>query len=212
MFRFYPVMVDLQGTREEQFFATLMEDIIDELGGELGGIAVGAALRDGSSYGYREFVGDLRIVLEALEERSPKQIKLVLLIDEVDELNAYDPRINQRLRSLFMKSFAEKLVAVVSGVEIRKQWEKEGSPWYNFFEEIEVQAIDLDAAESLITRPLRGMFDIERAAVQRIVELTDCKPYLIQKICVALVNRLHEQGRRTITLADVAATASAESQ
>ena len=37
----------------------------------------------------------------------------------------------------------------------------------------------------------------------RIIELTDCKPYLIQKLCIATVKRLHEQGRRRITLADV---------
>ncbi len=40
------------------------------------------------------------------------------------ELNEYDPKINQKLRSLFMKSFAENLVSVVSGVEIKKQWER----------------------------------------------------------------------------------------
>ena len=82
----------------------------------------------GAAYGYREFVRDMRRVLKTLKKKSDKQVKLVLLIDEVDELNAYDPRVNQRLRSLFMKSFAENLVAVVSGVEIKKQWEKRGQP------------------------------------------------------------------------------------
>ena len=43
--------------------------------------------------------------------------------------------------------------------------------------------------------------------VDRIIELTDRKPYLIQKLCVALVNRLHEEKRRQITIADVDAVA-----
>ena len=30
------------------------------------------------------------------------------------------------------------LVMVASAVEIDKHWEQEGSPWYNFFEEIEL--------------------------------------------------------------------------
>jgi tetratricopeptide (TPR) repeat protein len=205
VFAFYPILVDLQGTREERFFATVMEDILQELGRELNSTELGEALRSGEDYGFRAFVADLRAVLEALEEKGPKQVKLVLLIDEVDELNAYDPRINQRLRSLFMKSFAEKLVAVVSGVEIRKQWEKEGSPWYNFFEEIEIGAIDREAAAALIIRPIRGVFAVEEGVVERIVEMTECKPYMIQRTCVALVNRLHEEGRRTVTLADVEA-------
>jgi hypothetical protein len=129
------------------------------------------------------------------------------LIDEVDELNAYDPRINQRLRSLFMKSFAENLVAVVSGVEIRKQWDKEGSPWYNFFEEIEVAPIERDHAADLITRPIGGIFKFERDVVERILELTERKPYRVQRLCVSLVNRMYEQGRRHITVDDVNAVA-----
>jgi len=202
-YEFFPVYVDLQGTPESQFFSTLAEDVCHELAGLLGGIRPGEDLDDAAVYGYRDLVRDLRRVIRVLEEQSAKRIKLVLLIDEVDELNAYDPRINQRLRSLFMKSFAENLVAVVSGVEIRKQWDKEGSPWYNFFEEIEVTPIGHDDARELITRPIEGVFKIDTDVVDRIIELTDRKPYHVQRLCVALVNRLYEQGGREITIADV---------
>jgi hypothetical protein len=37
-----------------------------------------------------------------------------------------------------MASLAENLVMVASAVEIDKHWEQEGSPWYNFLEEIEI--------------------------------------------------------------------------
>jgi tetratricopeptide (TPR) repeat protein len=206
-YEFFPVYVDLQGTPESQFFATLAEDVFHELAPLLVGMRPGEGLDPDADYGYRELVADLRRVIKALEEQSSKQIKLVLLIDEVDELNAYDPRINQRLRSLFMKSFAENLVAVVSGVEIRKQWDKEGSPWYNFFEEIEVTPIGRDDAENLITRPIGGVFKIDQKVTDRILELTDRKPYHVQRLCVALVNRMYEQGKRQITTADVDAVA-----
>ena len=202
-YAFFPVYIDLQGTPESQFFSTLAEDVFHELEALLGGALPGDDLPEGSVYGYRELVHDLRKVIKALKARSKKQVKLVLLIDEVDELNAYDPRVNQRLRSLFMKSFAENLVAVVSGVEIRKQWDKEGSPWYNFFEEIEVTPIDRNHAVELITRPIEGVFKIETGVVDRIIELTGRKPYQVQRLCVALVNRLYEQDRRTVTVADV---------
>jgi hypothetical protein len=204
---FYPVYVDLQGTPESQFFATLGEDVFHELAPLLDGIRQGDGLGEDADYGYRELVADLRRVIKALEAKSSKQVKLVLLIDEVDELNAYDPRINQRLRSLFMKSFAENLVAVVSGVEIRKQWDKEGSPWYNFFEEIEVTPIERDDAEDLITRPIGGVFRVDQEVIDRILELSDRKPYHVQRLCVALVNRMYEEGRRVITPADVEAVA-----
>ena len=206
-YEFFPVYVDLQGTPESQFFATLAEDVFHELETLLGGMQPGENLDPGVDYGYRELVADLRRVLKALKKGCTKQIKLVLLIDEVDELNAYDPRVNQRLRSLFMKSFAENLVAVVSGVEIRKQWDKEGSPWYNFFEEIEVTPISREDVVELITRPIGGVFKIDQEVVDRIIEISDRKPYQVQRLCIALVNRMYERGTRQITTADVVAIA-----
>jgi tetratricopeptide (TPR) repeat protein len=202
---FYPVYIDLQGTPEEKFFSTLAEDIFGELAPILNGLQMNAPTREGAVYAYRELVRDIQRVLKVLKQNSSKKIRLVLLMDEVDVLNEYDPRINQRLRSLFMKSFAENLVTVVSGVEIKKHWEGEGSPWYNFFEEVEVKPFGRADAEELIERPIRGIFKLERGAIDRIIDLTDGRPYLIQKLCVSLVNRLHEDNRRIITVADVEA-------
>ena len=153
---------------------------------------------------------DLQRVLKALQGRTAKKVKLVLLIDEVDELNDYDPRINQRLRSLFMRAFADSLVAVVSGVAIKKQWEREGSPWYNFFQEIEVKPFDQEEARALIEAPLRGVFAFEDGVADEIIRRTGCKPYLIQRLCSSLVDRMHEERRRRITADDLAAACQAE--
>ena len=60
----------------------------------------------------------LGFIKKMIGTKSDKDIKLVLLMDEVDQLNSYNPRVNQRLRSLFMRDFSERLVAVVSGVAI----------------------------------------------------------------------------------------------
>ncbi|HKB08551.1 MAG TPA: tetratricopeptide repeat protein [Candidatus Polarisedimenticolia bacterium] len=201
-YEFFPVFIDLQGTPQERFFATLAEDIHSSLAPILDG-AIPPRPPAGADYDHNAFTRDVYQVLEALKKRSAKRVKLVLLIDEVDELNNYDPRVNQRLRSLFMKSFAEDLVAVVSGVGIKKQWASEGSPWYNFFEEIEVRPFTRRDAEELIEKPIQGIFRLERGAVDRIIENTGCKPYLIQKTCISLVNRMHDERRRRITIADV---------
>ena len=203
IYEFFPVYVDLQGTPESRFFATLADDIFSDLETHLAGLTPSRSLNVEVEYSHRDFVRDLRAVIHHLAERSSKQIKLVLLIDEVDELNDYDPRINQRLRSLFMKSFAENLVAVVSGVEIKKQWEREGSPWYNFFEEIEVLPFQVEDARALIERPIANVLKLEEGVTERIIELTGLRPYLIQKLCIAVVNRAYENGAATITLADV---------
>ncbi len=199
---FFPVFVDLQGTPQEKFFGTLAAEIFHELAPKLGAIQPSAPPRD-EGYGYAEFVFDIQRVLKALKERSSRKVKLVLLIDEVDELNDYDPRINQRLRSLFMRAFADNLVSVVSGVSIKKHWEREGSPWYNFFQEIEMKPLDPDEARSLIEAPVRGVFAFDSGVSDEIVRRTGGKPYLIQRLCSGLVDRLHTEKRRRVTLADV---------
>ena len=202
-FVFYPVFIDLQGTPEEKFFATLADDVFHDLGEHLDGLQPAADPSNATTYTYRHFVHDMREVIKTLKAKNTKQVKVVLLIDEVDELNDYDPKINQKLRSFFMKTFAENLAAVVSGVQIKKHWEREGSPWYNFFEELEVTPLEPAEAAKLVEEPIGRMFQLEAGVTDRIIELTDSKPYLVQKLCIALVNRIHEAGRRTIMLADV---------
>ncbi|MGB5400610.1 MAG: hypothetical protein WBO71_10360, partial [Thermoanaerobaculia bacterium] len=56
-----------------------------------------------------------------------------------------------------------------------------------------------------IERPIAGVLKLEEGVVPRIIELTGLRPYLIQKLCIALVNRAYENGARTITVGDVEA-------
>jgi tetratricopeptide (TPR) repeat protein len=202
-YRFYPVYIDLQGTPESRFFATLAEEIFQELAPVLDGLE--PRTPPAGDYDYRDLLGDLRAILRTLRTGTTKRVRLVLLIDEVDELNSYDPRVNQKLRSLFMKSFAEDLVAVVSGVSIKREWDREGSPWYNFFEEIDVGPLRLDDARDLIERPIQGALRFENEAIERIVQLTDYRPYRIQRLCMKLVSRMYELDRRRVTVDDVEA-------
>ncbi len=204
-YRFHAVYVDLQGTREHQLFATMADQIFEGLGDSVAIDRAPALVRD--AYDHHDLVRELHGALGALQGNSDRAVRLVLLIDEVDELNHYDPRVNQKLRSLFMKSFSERLVAVVAGVGIRKEWEREGSPWYNFFEEVAVEPIAVEDARELVLAPIRGVFKVEAGVADDIVARCDRRPFRIQKLCRALVNRLHETGRKTITRADVAAVA-----
>jgi hypothetical protein len=156
-------------------------------------------------YDGRDFSHDMQRVIEHLKAHTPRKVKLVLLIDEVDVLNQDSERINQRLRAIFMKTFAEHLVAIMSGVGIKRTWTSEGSPWYNFFDEIELTAFTREEAEALIRQPVEDVFRWETEAVEKILEASALKPYVIQKYCIHAVNRMLEQGRTTITGEDVEA-------
>ncbi len=198
-----PVYIDLQGTPEARFFAVMMHDIAEGCEPYFTKKITLRISEKTDVYSARDFSADLKKILEHLNTQSTKTLKLVLLIDEVDELNNYSARTNQKLRGIFMKTFAENLVAVMAGSHIRKRWESEGSPWYNFFEEIGVEGIDRQAAEALIRQPVKGIFFYDDAAVQRILEISELIPYRIQKICVNVVSRVIEQKRRRIGVDDV---------
>jgi tetratricopeptide (TPR) repeat protein len=205
-YRFFPVFTDLQGVTEGDFFRALMSDVVEALPPSA---ATSEVLRfrseEGHHYDGRDFSHDLQRVIEGLKRGTTRLVKLVLLIDEVDVLNEFSERVNQRLRSIFMKTFSEHLVAVMSGVGIKRIWTSEGSPWYNFFDEIELSAFTREEAEALIREPVEGVFRWEPEAVERILTLSLLKPYLIQKFCIHSVNRMLEEGRTTITTADVQA-------
>ncbi len=200
-FCFVPVPIDLQGVAEEAFFATVAEAVGETIGDDRM-----SAARTIDGYDSRELVRDLRRVLPTVECADERQAKLVLLFDEIDELNGYSHRTNQRLRSLFMRGFADQLVAVAAGVGIARQWDHEGSPWYNFFEELEVGPVADEAARRLVTQPLGGVIAVDDDAVERLLAEAEGRPYVLQKLALAAVQRVHEEGRSRITVEDVAAS------
>jgi hypothetical protein len=211
-YRFFPVFVDLQGVPEQAFFHALMGDVVESL-------SLSAATRSGlrytpgvEEYDGRDFSHDLQRVLEELKGRTSRKVKLAFLIDEVDVLNEYSERVNQRLRGIFMKTFSESLVAVMSGVGIKRSWKSEVSPWYNFFDEIEITAFTREEAEALVRTPVASVFRYEPEAVEKILELSGQKPYLVQKLCIHAVNHMLEEGRTTIRVADVEAARTTASQ
>ncbi len=204
-YRFFPVFTDLQGVPESAFFHTVMSDVVDTLKPSdeiLGTLRFRPEI---DAYDGRDFSHDLQRVIEELKGRTTRKVKLALLIDEVDALNEYSERINQRLRGIFMKTFSEHLVAIMSGVGIKRSWTSEGSPWYNFFDEIELTAFTREEAESLIRAPVEGYFRYQADAVEKVLAWSELKPYVIQKFCVHAVNRMLEEGRTVVTAEDVQA-------
>jgi tetratricopeptide (TPR) repeat protein/Cdc6-like AAA superfamily ATPase len=201
--QFFPVFVDLQGVPEQTFFHAVMAEIVDAL--DLSP-ETREALRlrpEPDGYEARDFSHDLKEVIEELKSRTSRRVKLALLLDEVDVLNEYSESVNQRLRGIFMKSFSENLVAVMSGVGIRRRWKSEVSPWYNFFDEIELSPFSREEAEALIREPVAGVFRWKAEAVERILELSRLRPYLVQKYCVHALNHMLEENRSTARLDDV---------
>ncbi|PIE03113.1 MAG: hypothetical protein CSA81_04190 [Acidobacteria bacterium] len=189
---FFPVFIDLQGVKEQDLFHIIMGETLSsypELESELA-----LSFEDTQeSYTSRQFSKDLKMIIEHLQDRNPRHIHIVFLMDEVDAINDFSEKTNQKLRGIFMKTFSDHLSSIMAGIHLKKHWESSGSPWYNFFEEIPMTYIQEKAARDLITVPVKGVFTFEEPAIDLIIQESGCQPFLIQKICVSLINQQLER-------------------
>ncbi|MBI3958115.1 MAG: hypothetical protein HY328_04840 [Chloroflexi bacterium] len=215
-FWFIPLYIDLEGTTEEGFFHFFIEEILNgvmtlpEANQELRPDLTGLLYYHTSDpdYSDREFSRDLRDVIERLgiyaAARHPlKQLRIILLLDEMDVMSDYSRIVQQRLRRIFMRDFAATLGAVVAGIQISKEWDRIESPWYNLFNEIELQPFNREQSVELLTEPIRGFYEYEPAALEYILEESDGKPYRLQQYALEAVNHMLADGRRQILLNDV---------
>jgi len=205
---FIPAFADLEGTPQGRFFHLLMESVSNSVRGNIPG-GLPTLYMDTVSplqYSDRDFAADLRIVLDALEPaNSPRRTRIVLLIDEVDAINAYDPLVQQQLRRILVSELAENVGAVVAGSSISRAWEREESPWYNLFYEVTLEPFTDEQARQLLTEPVRGVYEWEPAALERVVALAEGRPYRLQQTAFAAVNQMLAARRLHITMEDVEA-------
>lgn len=201
---FVPVYVDLEGTPQEALFHVLMEEIVQVLPDYLQELPPLHFQRlAAEEYDDRAFSRDLRTLLEALKASTRKRVRLILLLDEIDVMSRYDSVVQQQMRRIFMRTFAENLGAVVAGIEISKEWDRIESPWYNLFNEIELGPIDDESARRLILEPVKGIYKFDPEAVEFIMQQSQGRPFFIQQYCLEAVNHMLAAGRSRVTLSDV---------
>ena len=200
---FVPVLVDLEGTPETEFFHRLMEAIVEVLPADERAKLELAYRPSATEYTARDMRRDLRLIIAHLQEQATKTVRLILLLDEVDVMNDYDQLTQQQLRRIFMEQFAQNLGAVVAGVRISKAWDRLESPWYNLFNEIELMPFGREDALALLQEPVKGVYRWDQDALEFIVAHANGRPYRIQQYGMESVNRMFEGNRTTIQLADV---------
>jgi AAA+ ATPase superfamily predicted ATPase len=201
---FIPALIDLEGTGQEEFFHTLMEEILEDGQPYLTErLPLTYSEKDEKAYTHRDFARDLRRLIAHLQENSDKEVRLILLLDEVDVMNRYDQLVQQQLRRIFMKTFARNLGAVVAGVHISKEWDRLESPWYNLFLEMELPPLSHEETVRLIKEPVKGVYGYEDEAVEAIWQYSQGHPQLVQQLCLEAVNRLLQEKQSRVTRADV---------
>lgn len=213
---FVPVYIDLEGTQQEMFFHFLIEEIVNQVllqddGRIASEIDVDHLLFHemvDADYSDREFNRDLRRIVRQLqsygeETRAGRHLRMILLMDEMDVMSSYDHLIQQQLRRIFMRDFAATLGAVVAGIQISKDWERIESPWYNMFNEIEIEPFSDEQAVELLVEPVKDYYAYETDALRFIIEHSNGRPFRIQQYGLEVVTSMLAAGRRRITLEDV---------
>ncbi len=212
---FVPVYVDLEGTPEHDFFHLLIEEIVlgvlrlpqakDELLPQLETLQYRNV--GGIEYDDRAFHRDLHRVIDLLRayghvHQEGKQLRLILLLDEMDVMSRYDSIIQQQLRRIFMREFASTVGAVVAGILISKEWDRVESPWYNMFNEIALEPFTDDEANALLIEPVAGYYRYDDDALEFIVSRSEGRPYRVQQYGLEAVNHMLAHRRRKIRLHD----------
>lgn len=203
----FPVYVSLEGVPQGLLFLTLAAAVCGSLPARPGGQSVPAdqGIEPESGCAFRLLTRELRRQIEALRQVDPREAKIVLLIDDAHQLNRYDPRVNQKLRSLFMTGLAESLVAVAAGREIDRSWSLPASPWFNFFEEMPIGPISEDEAEQLVRQALAGKVEVEPAALEQLVARLGPWPGALLAACdqILACTRSSSRGKKPLGVADV---------
>lgn len=199
---YVPVLVDVHDVPEPQLASTLGRALQRAGAADLG-LEHGAPFPSDPAYTFRHLTRDLRRLVRQLVRRHGPRVRLVVLLDHVEQLDTYDERTNQQLRSLLMKGYAEHLACVAAGVEVRREWSRAGSPWYNVFEEIELTALATADALALVTEPVAGRFEYAPGVAQQIVAESDGRPERTQRTCHDLIDRAIAAGQTTITFDDL---------
>ena len=184
------------------FFLELAERVHAELTGA--GIAMAPPHKDEyESYPERQFRSFCSQLEALLHDRY-----VVIMIDEFDKLigkvneGLLDKDIYDTLRGLMQSSV--KVNFLFTGAhEVTKMLGDPTSRLFRMTKPKRIGLLNLNEAEELIRKPVRGLIDYHSLAVSKILRVTAGHPYLIQYICHSLVNLARRKERNYIDLIDV---------
>lgn len=137
--------------------------------------------------------------------------KAVFLLDEVDNLIAYDREHNWEILKLWRFLFQGGYCRfIISGFrELLKEKADFGSELFRFMKPITIYGLDNESAKRLIIEPMGRLgikFKEEDEIVKRIMKETANHPYLIQCYGDRLIHLLDKKKKTEITVEDVEET------
>jgi GAF domain-containing protein len=184
---FLPVFISLQGVHQEYFFDFLMSYIV-----RAAGISSDKLHWPKADYNHRDFELDLDLVVHFLEEQHPRrEIRIVLLLDEMDQFSAYSQDIQSRFRSLLNRPVGTFLKVIMAGVAVEYLQRTTTSPWYNLFSRrMELDTLEESEAQQLVVEPVRDYYAYTSKALRAILNYGDLKPLELQRLASLAVREM----------------------
>jgi GAF domain-containing protein len=182
-FLFLPVFYSLQGVAEKHFFGFLARQVQ---------VATQVPIQKSPEdvFDYIDLQEYLEQVIEVMAARYPKRpLRLVLLLDEMDAFWGYDQILHERFRHLFMTDCGRNLRMIISGLTL-KMVTSLTSPWYNIAQTKQMLPLETDEAWDLVTTPVAGYYSFDKAALDAILEMSNCKPIELQRLAYRSVNNM----------------------
>jgi AAA+ ATPase superfamily predicted ATPase/MFS family permease len=193
--RLVPINIDMQGIQDERhFYTSLWAAMKDKLA-----LKTAAGEKVESFSRFKEFLQEIG---PELGERVA-----VLMVDEFEEIQmrVEEGRISRAIFSNLrhLMQHEKKLAFIFCGTH--KLEEMSADYWSIFFNTAlywRVSFLKREDAVRLIREPVKDQLNYDDLAVEQILKMTGCQPYLIQLICRNLVNDLNETRKRNDAVID----------
>lgn len=198
-----PAYLDVSGTRPDDMHHTLMNRVAAGMEPLMVGERPRLRWHDTATadYGADEFNTDLHLLLTWLRPLiAPRQVRVVLLLDEIQALDDYPPRVKDQVRRLLVGTMEGHLRVVLAGEHAPRFLGELG----DLFHQVDLKPLSESAARELLVGPVTGIYEWEPAAVDLAIEDAAGRAERLLGAAAASVRRALAAGRLDITAADVA--------
>ncbi|HSQ41646.1 MAG TPA: hypothetical protein VLM37_05140, partial [Fibrobacteraceae bacterium] len=137
---------------------------------------------------FQDFQEYLQLVLEYLQHL---ELGIVLMMDEFDKLqqgienHVTSPQVPENMRYLVQNN-SHFSILLTGSRKMKKVREDYWSPLFGLGTRLGVSSLDLVSAQRLVQEPVQTMLRYSGSAVDRILQLTACQPFLLQNLCNSL--------------------------
>ena len=202
--KFHPIYFDLQD-KAQQRLNEVLYDLTREIAGSLN---LDSPPRD-------DFLHDVgyfheRFMPQVYQNLGPK--RLLLMFDEFDVLDrpkeelAHDVAVRAFFPYLRRTLIPHKQLTFIFVVGRRlDELDELLQSTFKMAKTASMSFLEEAEARRLIVKPASGALEYKEEAIERIVSITVCHPYLTQLICSELFSHMEAAGRTRVTVSDVEA-------